>query len=52
MSTHAEPLGPASQLASQSGVRFPNESADYRHARDALLAEEIELRRRYPSLSY
>ena len=45
MSTHAEPLAPASQLASQNGVRFPNESADYRRARDALLAEEIELRR-------
>ncbi len=33
------------ELARQNGVRFPNESADYRHARDALLAEEIELRR-------
>ena len=32
-------------LARQNGVRFPNESTDYRHARDALLAEEIELRR-------
>jgi predicted dithiol-disulfide oxidoreductase (DUF899 family) len=26
-------------------VRFPNESAEYRAARTALLAEEIELRR-------
>jgi predicted dithiol-disulfide oxidoreductase (DUF899 family) len=38
-------LKSASDLARQNGVRFPNESADYRHARDALLAEEIELRR-------
>ena len=35
----------ATDLARQNGVRFPNESVDYRHARDALLAEEIELRR-------
>lgn len=39
------PLKPAQQLALANGVRFPNESADYRRARDALLAEEIELRR-------
>ena len=38
-------LKPASELARQNGVRFPNESSDYRRARDALLAEEIELRR-------
>ena len=35
----------AIELARHNGVRFPNESAEYRHARDALLAEEIELRR-------
>ena len=35
----------ATDLARQNGVRFPNESVGYRHARDALLAEEIELRR-------
>ena len=35
----------AIDLARQNGVRFPNESLDYRRARDALLAEEIELRR-------
>ena len=35
----------AIDLATQNGVRFPNESGDYREARDALLAEEIELRR-------
>jgi predicted dithiol-disulfide oxidoreductase (DUF899 family) len=38
-------LKSAVDLARQNGVRFPNESAEYRHARDALLAEEIELRR-------
>jgi predicted dithiol-disulfide oxidoreductase (DUF899 family) len=38
-------LKPATELARLNGVRFPNESADYREARDALLAEEIELRR-------
>ena len=36
---------PAVDLANQNGVRFPNESGHYREARDALLAEEIELRR-------
>ena len=38
-------LTPAAELARISGVRYPNESETYRHARDALLAEEIELRR-------
>jgi len=38
-------LKPAIELAMKNGVRFPNESAAYREARDALLAEEIELRR-------
>jgi predicted dithiol-disulfide oxidoreductase (DUF899 family) len=33
------------ELARKNGARFPNESEDYRRARDALLAEEIELRR-------
>ena len=28
-----------------SSIRFPNESEDYRRARTALLAEEVELRR-------
>jgi predicted dithiol-disulfide oxidoreductase (DUF899 family) len=36
---------PAVELATLNGVRFPNESDEYRRARDALLAEEIELRR-------
>lgn len=43
--TTLQPLTPASELASRNGVRFPNESKEYRLARDALLAEEIELRR-------
>ena len=38
-------LKPATELAKNNGVRFPNESGAYRLARDALLAEEIELRR-------
>src|SRR6202795_3518906 len=38
-------LKPAAELARAGGVRFPNESAEYRRAREALLAEEIELRR-------
>jgi predicted dithiol-disulfide oxidoreductase (DUF899 family) len=38
-------LVPAAQLARRSPVRFPNESAEYRAARTALLAEEIKLRR-------
>jgi predicted dithiol-disulfide oxidoreductase (DUF899 family) len=38
-------LPPAGELAKKNGVRFPNESAEYRLARTALLAEEIELRR-------
>jgi predicted dithiol-disulfide oxidoreductase (DUF899 family) len=37
-------LVPASELA-KHGLNFPNESAEYRRARTALLAEEIELRR-------
>jgi len=38
-------LTPATELASLNKNRFPNESPDYRRARQALLAEEIELRR-------
>jgi predicted dithiol-disulfide oxidoreductase (DUF899 family) len=38
-------LKPAAELARASNARFPNESAEYRRAREALLAEEIELRR-------
>ena len=43
--TAQQPLKSASDLAKNNGVRFPNESDDYRRARDTLLAEEIELRR-------
>ncbi|SOY56113.1 conserved hypothetical protein [Cupriavidus taiwanensis] len=38
-------LTPATDLAQRNPVHFPNESAEYRKARNALLAEEIELRR-------
>lgn len=38
-------LVPATELASRNRAGFPNESAEYRQARNALLAEEIELRR-------
>ncbi len=41
----ADDLVPATQLARDNPVRIRNESADYRAARTALLAEEIELRR-------
>jgi predicted dithiol-disulfide oxidoreductase (DUF899 family) len=38
-------LAPAEELAARNPVRMPNESPAYRAARNALLAEEIELRR-------
>lgn len=38
-------LGDARQMAAKSAWPYPNESAEYRDARTALLAEEIELRR-------
>jgi predicted dithiol-disulfide oxidoreductase (DUF899 family) len=38
-------LVPAQQLAAANKAHFPNESAEYRKARNTLLAEEIELRR-------
>ena len=38
-------LIPAAEMVKKNGVRFPNESDEYRRARNALLAEEIELRR-------
>jgi len=40
-----KPLTPAKDLAAKGHARLPNESAAYRQARQALLAEEIELRR-------
>lgn len=38
-------LRPANELAREANKPFPNDSAAYREARTALLAEEIELRR-------
>lgn len=43
--TATHDLAPAAELAGRNGVRYPNESEEYRRARTALLAEEIELRR-------
>lgn len=45
MDAKTETLIPADQLARDNSIRMPNESADYRSARQALLAEEFELRR-------
>jgi Bacterial protein of unknown function (DUF899) len=45
METATDTLIPAAELARNNPVRMPNESAEYRAARTALLAEEIELRR-------
>jgi predicted dithiol-disulfide oxidoreductase (DUF899 family) len=38
-------LTPVDELARNNPVRLPNESPEYRAARTALLAEEIDLRR-------
>ena len=38
-------LKPAAELARANTVRIPNESAEYRRAREKLLTAEIELRR-------
>jgi predicted dithiol-disulfide oxidoreductase (DUF899 family) len=38
-------LTPAAELASKNPIRHPNETEEYRRARQALLIEEIELRR-------
>jgi predicted dithiol-disulfide oxidoreductase (DUF899 family) len=43
--TNTQTLAPAQQLAEANKVHFSNESAAYRKARNALLVEEIELRR-------
>ena len=40
-----EQLTPAADFAAQRKPRFPGESEEYRQAREALLAEEIEFRR-------
>lgn len=41
----SQALVPAKELAAKNQTKFPNESAEYRTARNALLVEEIELRR-------
>ncbi|HEY4274522.1 MAG TPA: DUF899 family protein [Rhizomicrobium sp.] len=43
--TQSEILVPAEILAKTNQAHFPNESAEYRTARNALLVKEIELRR-------
>ena len=43
--SNTQTLVPAQTLAGTNQARHPNESAEYRAARNALLAEEIELRR-------
>jgi predicted dithiol-disulfide oxidoreductase (DUF899 family) len=40
-----QPLAPAQDLVATNTAHFPNESAEYRTARNALLVEEIEVRR-------
>ena len=45
MDIRIAPLVPAAELARRQPLHFPNESAEYRTARTALLAEEIQLRR-------
>src|SRR6202041_2143686 len=45
METEIETLTPATDLARNNPVRMPHESPEYRAARTALLAQEIELRR-------
>lgn len=45
MTMQDAPHVPAGELAARNRARFPNESSGYRAARNALLAEEIELRR-------
>jgi predicted dithiol-disulfide oxidoreductase (DUF899 family) len=46
-----KPLRPAAELAALNGAHYPNESAEYRKARNALLAEEIEVRRHLERLA-
>ena len=45
MNVQTPVLKPAAEVARAAPTRIPNESAEYRAARTALLAEEIELRR-------
>jgi predicted dithiol-disulfide oxidoreductase (DUF899 family) len=41
----SQTLKSAQELAATNRAHFPNESAEYRNARNALLAEELDLRR-------
>jgi predicted dithiol-disulfide oxidoreductase (DUF899 family) len=43
--SNMQTLAPAQKLAATNKAHFPNESAEYRRARNTLLGEEIELRR-------
>ena len=45
MDAKTDTLTPAADLARDNPVRIPHESPQFRAARTALLAEEIELRR-------
>src|SRR5215469_4352176 len=45
------PLVPAAELVKTNSAHFPNESAEYRKARNALLVREIELRRQMEEVS-
>ena len=47
----AHTLTPAAELAKKAKTPFPGESAEYRQAREALLAEEIEFRRHMTRLA-
>src|SRR3954465_8264742 len=47
----AHTLKPATQLAKHARTPFPRGSAEYRKAREALLAEEIEFRRHMTRLT-
>ena len=51
MDAKTQSLTPAAGLARDNPVRIPNESAEYRAARTALLAEEIELRRQIEAVA-
>lgn len=49
--TDTQTLNPAKELVATNKTHFPNESAEYREARNALLVEEIELRRQIERLA-
>jgi len=49
--SESQTLSPAQDLAATNQAHYPNESVEYRAARNALLAEEIELRRHIERVS-